>query len=131
MFRNNAEQYGYLALRISVGIIFVMTGWAKLADIGAISGMLASKGFFWPMMWAYLVAITEFLGGLGVIFGVFVRFWAQLLAIVMVVALLLAHVGGPFMQAMAPIALLGSTLALAFLGGGKWLATKKDWAWLK
>lgn len=131
MFRNNAENYGFLALRVSVGIIFVMTGWAKLSDISLVSGMLAAKGFFWPMMWAYLVAITEFLGGLGLIFGVFVRFWAQLLAIVMVVALLVVHVSGPFAQAMAAVALLGSTLALAFLGGGKWLLTKKDWAWLK
>ncbi len=131
MFRNNAENYGFLALRVSVGIVFVIMGWSKLTNIEMISGMLASKGFFWPMLWGYVVALTEFLGGLGVLFGVFVRFFAQLLAIVMIVALLLVHVGGPFAQAMAPIALLGSTVALAFLGGGKWVATKKDWAWLK
>jgi len=122
------ENYGFLALRLSVGIIFVMQGWGKLSGgIEMFAGMLEAKGFFLPMMFAYLVAITEFLGGLAVIFGVFVRFFAQLLAIIMLVALLTVHISGTFAEAMAVIALLGSTLALTFLGGGDMLLTKKDW----
>lgn len=119
--------YGLLALRVTVGLIFVYAGWGKLGDVSAFAGMLESKGFFWPMLFAYLVAIVEFLGGLGVLFGVYLRFFAKLLAIIMLVALLLVHAGGTFQAAMAPFALLGSTLALMFMGGGDWMLTKKDW----
>lgn len=126
------ENWGFLALRLSVGIIFIMQGWGKLnGGIEMFAGMLESKGFFLPMLFAYLVAITEFLGGLAIIFGVFVRFFAQLLAIIMLVALLTVHLSGPFAGAMAVIALLGSTLALTFLGGGNLLLTKKDWTLFK
>lgn len=131
MFKNNTENYGLLALRISVAVIFIMAGWGKLTGIEMFSGMLAAKGFFWPMLFAYLVAITEFIGGLGILFGVFVRFWSHLLAVIMLVALLVVHAGGDFASSMAPIALLGSTIALSFLGGGKWVVTKKDCSCIK
>lgn len=95
---NKNTSYGLLALRVTVGIIFIFMGWAKLGDVSAFAGMLEGKGFFAP----------------------------QLFAIVMIVALLVVHAGGEFKAAMAPIALLGSTLALMFMGGGDWMLTKKD-----
>lgn len=120
--------YGLLALRVTVGIIFVVMGWMKLnGGIEGFAEMLGDKGFPLPEVLAYLVAAVEFLGGLGVLFGVYLRLSAKLLAIVMIVALLTVHVGMPFKQSMAPLALLGSTLALMFLGGGKWMLTQKDW----
>jgi len=128
---NKNTSYGLLALRVSVAIIFIFMGWAKLGDISAFAGMLEAKGFFAPQFFAYLVAGVEFLGGLGVLFGVYLRFFSKLLAIVMIVALLVVHAGGEFKAAMAPIALLGSTLALMFMGGGDWMLTKKDFTLLK
>lgn len=84
---------------------------------GTIS-MFAGLGFPMASFWAWLVSLVEFLGGVAVLLGFATHMAAMLLAIVMVVALLSVHRKMPFAAAELPIALLGSTLALTFLGGG-------------
>jgi len=128
---NKSTSYGLLALRVTAGLIFIMAGWGKLADISMFAGMLEVKGFFMPQALAYLVAAVEFLGGLAILFGAYLRFAAKLLAIVMIVALLVVHAGGPFTEAIPALSLLGSSLALMFMGGGDWMLTKKDWCMIK
>ena len=80
---------GLLVLRIVAGLIFVMHGWGKLTgnpSIEMFTGMLGGMGIPMPMFFAWMVALTEFLGGLALILGIFVRPAAVLLSIVMLVA---------------------------------------------
>ena len=126
--KDSSTNYGLLALRVTAGLVFIFMGWGKLTGIEMFTGMLGDLGFPAAAFWAYLVAIVEFLGGLGLLFGVYLRFFAKLLAIVMIVALLVVHAGGPFKEMISSLALLGSTLALAFMGGGAWMLTQKDWS---
>lgn len=126
MEKGKQANYGLLALRIVVGVIFVYMGWSKLGNIEQVAGMLETNGFFWPQLFAYVLAIVEFLGGLAVLFGVYLRVFAKLLTIILVVAILTVHVPGPFQGAFLPLSLLGGTLALMFMGGGDWMVTKKD-----
>jgi len=123
---NKHRSIGLLALRIAVGFVFIVAGWGKLKGIDGFAGMLEDGGFPLPMMFAYLVAIIEFLGGLGILLGVFTRVWAKLLSFVMLVALLVVHTKMPLADAFTPILALGGTVALAMLGGGGWVAMKKD-----
>ena len=120
------KNIGFLALRLSVGAIFVVAGWSKLTGIEGVAGMMEQIGLPGPMFWAYLVAIVEFLGGLAVIFGVYLRCFAKLLAVIMLVALLTVKIQSGFKAARLDIALLGSTIALAALGGGNWQLIKKE-----
>lgn len=120
------KNIGFLALRLSVGAIFVVAGWSKLTGIEGVAGMMEQIGLPGPMFWAYLVAIVEFLGGLAVIFGVYLRCFAKLLAVIMLVALLTVKIQSGFKAARLDIALLGSTIALAALGGGTWQLIKKE-----
>lgn len=110
---------GLLALRLSVGLIFLVQGWGKLNGIEGPTAMLANIGFPAAGFFAWLLAVVEFLGGIGLILGVWVRCFAKALFVVMLVALFTVHIPGPFAGAMTPIALLGSTLAVALLGGGE------------
>lgn len=120
------KNIGFLALRLSVGIIFVVAGWSKLTGIEGVTGLMGKIGLPGPLFWAYLVAIVEFLGGLAVIFGVYLRCFAKLLAVIMLVALLTVKVQAGFSAARLDIALLGSTIALTTLGGGTWQLIKKE-----
>lgn len=120
------RNWGLLFLRIAVGIIFIYHGWGKLNGIEQTAGFFDKTGIPFAGFMAWVVALVEFLGGIAVLLGVFTRLAAKLLAIVMIVALLTAHMGGPWKSAELPIALLGGLLALWGIGGGKWQVTKKE-----
>jgi len=119
------KNLGFFLLRLSVGLIFIVQGWGKLNGLDMVTGMLSGIGFPAAGFFAWILALTEFLGGIAVILGLFVRHAATLLAFVMIVAIFTVHVPGPFAQMMAPVALLGSTLALMLLGGGEWQLMKE------
>jgi putative oxidoreductase len=121
------KDIGLLALRIAVGLIFIVHGWAKLNGIEGTGAWMSSLGL--PLsgtFWAWLVGLVEFLGGLAVLLGFYTSMAAKLLAINMLLALLLAHLSAPWAKAELAIALLGGSLALSGLGGGKWKLTKRD-----
>lgn len=122
----NGKDIGLLALRITVGIIFIYSGWSKLTNIDSVIGMFDGMGFPVAAFWAYLVAIVEFLGGLAVLLGVYTRNAALLLAVIMVVALLVAHTSGPFKSAIPALSLLGGSLALWGVGSGKYRLMPKQ-----
>ena len=72
-----------------------------------------------PMVFAWLVGLVEFVGGIAVLLGMFFSIVAPLLALTMVAALLLVHTKMPYTAAELPIVLLGSVLALYATGAGK------------
>lgn len=117
---------GFMALRVAVGVIFIVSGWSKLTGIEPIIGMMEGIGLPGPTFWAYLVAIVEFLGGIALILGVYLRCFAKLLAVIMLVAILTVKAQSGFKAARLDIALLGATIALAALGGGGWQLIKKE-----
>ena len=121
---NKHTNLGLMALRVSLGLSFVIIGWGKLNGLEGTSGMLEGLGFPAAGFFAWVLALTEFLGGLALIFGVYIRLAAKLLAIAMLVALFAVHVPGPFKEAMSAFTFLGSSLAIMFLGGGDWQLMK-------
>ena len=72
-----------------------------------------------PVFFAWLVALTEFFGGIFVLLGLLTRWAALGLSVVMLVAIFTVHLNNGFFNPMGvefPLSLLGGTLAL-FLGG--------------
>lgn len=112
---------GLLALRIGVGIIFIVAGWGKFTDIGATVGFFATLGF--PAFLAYLVTAVELLGGVAVILGVFTRTAGALLAITMAVAIVVTY--KDISTVFTPLALFFSSLALFFAGSGRYSLPQK------
>lgn len=83
---------GPLALRIYLAPIFILAGWHKLTSLedtayyfGEYLNMPA------PMLMATLAGLTEFVGGLSLLFGIALRFMAIPLMMTMVVAATTAH----------------------------------------
>ncbi|HRH25096.1 MAG TPA: DoxX family protein [Candidatus Paceibacterota bacterium] len=80
---------GLLAIRIGVASVFIFMGWMKVSNLDATVMGFGQMGF--APFWAYLVAFTELIGGVAVLLGVYTRFFATLLAIVMLVATITVH----------------------------------------
>lgn len=73
-----------LLLRFSVGIIFIFHGWPKLAHPQQWAGAFLHMGF--PGFFAQIAGLLEVVGGVLLLFGLFTRLAASLLAIEMMIA---------------------------------------------
>ena len=118
-----------LPARIALGVIFIAHG-SQLVfgafggpGLAGTAGFLRQMGFKPALFWAALMAFTQFLGGLGVLFGLLTRLSAVGITIVMLVAIATVHLKhGFFLQNQGyefNLALIGLAISLLFSGAGK------------
>ena len=118
---------GLLGLRITLAIIFIYSGYQKLfVGHEMVTGMFGSLGLVPASFLAWFVGVVEFVGGIMVLLGIFARYTAMPLAIIMVVAMLTAHRGGPINGYFLPLAVLGGCLALMSVGAGQYRLVKTE-----
>jgi putative oxidoreductase len=79
--------------RLTVGLVFIGTGWGKLHNLGDVTDFFASLHIPAPGFNARLAASTEFFGGIAVLVGLGTRLAALPMAFTMVVAILTAKRG--------------------------------------
>ncbi len=123
MSNSGTSAWGLLLLRLAVGAVFVMHGGQKIIVMGprGVAGFLGQLGFPLPVVAAIVLMSVEFLGGLALILGIFTRYAAVLLAIVMAVAISLVHLKNGFFLPHGfeyPLTLLAANLALLLSGPG-------------
>ncbi|HEY9098549.1 MAG TPA: DoxX family protein [Thiobacillus sp.] len=88
--KSNLDDVGKLILRLTLGILILLHGIAKLRHgITPIEGMVTGMGM--PAFFAYGVYIGEVLGPLLLIVGFYARLGAAFIAANMLVAVALAH----------------------------------------
>lgn len=109
---------GLLILRAGVAAIFIFAGLDKLTEINSTAAFLETLGIPYSVIMAWLLAITEFFGGILILFGAYTRIPALMLAVVMLVALYTTKLDGSFADARLDMLLLSATLALFFSGAG-------------
>jgi putative oxidoreductase len=76
--------YGFAFIRIVIGLFIARHGYPKLFEggtAGLAGGILPKLGLEPALGWAYLVGLTEFLGGIMLAFGFLTRFAAAALVI--------------------------------------------------
>ena len=81
---------GPLAVRLSLGAVFLGTGWGKLHNLGQVAGFFTELGIPFPAAQAAMVSVIELVGGALILLGLFTRFAALPLMGTMVVAILTA-----------------------------------------
>ena len=85
-----ADDVGKLILRVTLGVLVLFHGVAKLTGgVGGIGDMLEGMGL--PAIFAYGVYLGEVVGPLLLIAGFYARIGAGLIFLNMVVAILLVH----------------------------------------
>jgi putative oxidoreductase len=127
-----ARDFGFLLLRIALGIIFMAHGGQKLFGWFGGPGFAATVQSFQtamgiPPALAILAIVTEFFGGVAVLIGVFTRTAGLGIAFTMLVAAVMVHVKNGFFLASSPgaqngfeynLALGAMALFLALAGPG-------------
>ena len=109
---SNSEDTGKLILRVSLGVMILLHGIAKIVGgVDGIVGTVAKTGL--PGAFGYLVYVGEVLAPLLLIVGVWTRLAALVVAINMVVAIALVHMGDLFFNGSFPFVDLksGGTVA--------------------
>jgi len=96
------ERLAVLILRLFLGFAFTMHGSQKLlgafggGGVPGVAGMMGKLGIEPSLLWAWVVSITEFVGGVCLFFGFLTRFWAAGLVIDMAVAVVKVHLVNGF-----------------------------------
>lgn len=120
------DDAGKLLLRVSVGLLMLLHGVFKIdSGVGFIAGMLQGAGL--PGALAYLAYVGELLAPALMIIGLWTRPAALLVAVNMVVAIALVHMGqlfsltkqGGWALELQGLFLFGA-LAVALLGAGRY-----------
>lgn len=121
-FLNRLQPFALLVMRLVLGAILIAHGHHKVfGGFHHHMDMVGSLGL--PRWMAYLSTGTEFFGGIGIVLGLFTRFFSLAFVIEMGVAIwkihfkngLMGNGGYEFPMAVATIA-----LALLCFGGGPW-----------
>lgn len=128
---SSMDDAGKLVLRLTLGILILMHGIAKLLNgIGPIEGMLVARGM--PAFFAWGAYIGEVLAPLLLIIGIYTRAAAAIVAFNMIVAIALAHsaeifqlskTGGWTLELQGMF--LFSAVAVVLLGAGRYSVAGK------
>ena len=117
-----------LALRLGVGLVFIVHGWQKLtggpASPDGFAGMLTGLGVPAPGLFAWLVTAAELGGGILILVGLLTRLAtlpliANLIGAIVLVKTdlgIVAPMGAPLPGAEVDIALIAGMVALLLLG---------------
>lgn len=129
------DDLGKLVLRLALGLLVLLHGIAKLVGgIGFVSGALQQLGL--PGAIGYLVYVGEVIAPLLIVFGLWTRLAALVLAGNMVVAVLLVHTSQLFALSDTggwELELQGmfffAALALVLLGAGRYSIAGRAGRW--
>jgi putative oxidoreductase len=119
-------EVAYALMRIVIGYIFLMHGWAKIGmGAGAVAANIMAKNGLEPAIaFAYAAMFLETVGAICIILGLFTRFFAAALAIEMAIAFLFVHGQKGFAAGQGGfeyVFLLGIVmLVIAIRGGGRY-----------
>jgi len=110
------EWSGPLLVRLTIGLVFVMTGWGKLNNLDTVTGFFRSLGIPAAGFHAVFVSSLELVGGLLLIAGLGTRIASALLISVMAVAIWTAKL--PELHGLVDLA---NTIELTYLALFVWL----------
>ena len=121
--KDDLQSWGITLLRLAIGGIFVAHGSQKLFIYGrsGVTGAMAHMGIPFPAISAVLATLTEFVGGIALLLGLFTRLAALPVAFAMFVALAKVHFKGGFFLPMGyeyVLTLMLANIALALTGPG-------------
>jgi putative oxidoreductase len=131
MRNDSRADFGKLALRLALGILILLHGIAKLrGGVSGIVGMVEAHGL--PGFLGYGVLVGEVLAPLMVLSGFFARIGGVLIALNMLVAFALVHLGqlgqlndqGGWALELQGMYLVAA-IAIALLGPGRYSANGK------
>lgn len=136
MFRNLSkyQDTGILIARIGVGLSFIIVhglkkligGTEKWESYGNAMKNLGIE--FFPVFWGFMAAVSETIGGVLIIIGLFLRPAALFIFLTMCVAALRHYSNGDALSKIAyPVEMAMIMILFLFIGAGKYSIDNKLW----
>lgn len=97
VYLKNTSLWAPLLLRVVLGLTFMahgsqkLFGWFGGGGISQTAGFLTGLGLHPAIFWAWIVALAEFLGGLGLVLGFLTGLASMAIILDMLVAVVLIH----------------------------------------
>ncbi|HVX98257.1 MAG TPA: DoxX family protein [Pseudorhodoplanes sp.] len=88
---DRSRSFILLAGRILMAVVFMPSGFVKLAGLGAFAATLEARGLPAPNLLALIGGATEFFGALAVLLGLKMRYAAMLMIAFVIVATAISH----------------------------------------
>lgn len=125
----NYKNGGLLVMRAGIGAMMIVHGMPKIAHYEKWAGLGESMGVlhihFWPAFWGFMAALTETVGGLFTILGLWFRLVSLFMIFLFIVATLTHLNGGDGIGEASHAIELGFVyLGYLFLGPGKYSVDK-------
>jgi putative oxidoreductase len=122
-FYDAFSEIAYALMRVVIGYILFMHGWAKVhAGVAAVAANIMAKNGLQPaLVFAYAAMALETVGAVCIILGVFTRFFAAAIAIEIGMAFLFVHMPKGFAAAQGGfeyVLLIGIVMLLVAIRGG-------------
>lgn len=115
-FLHKIAWLGPLIVRLTLGFVFVTTGWGKLGNIEQVSQFFASLHIPFPHANAIFIGMVELAGGVALLLGLGTRIASLFLACTMIVAIWTAKL--PELHGIRDLA---ATDEMAYLAAFVWL----------
>ncbi len=122
------DRWARLLLQVVCGVLYAAHGSQKLFGAFGGRGIAANVayferlGFHPGLFWTWVVIAVEFFGGLSIVLGLLTRFWASLIVIEMIVAIVRVNWARGFISPQSgweiPLAFGSIALALLLMGPG-------------
>ena len=118
----NQVSVGLAVLRIAAGLVFLDHGYAKMfkMGIGGVTGFFGNVGIPLPNVMATLITLLEVFGAIAIIVGFLTRPIALAFVLDMLGAIFLVQLKNGFSKFELEFLLLGSAIALFFMGAGRY-----------
>lgn len=110
-------------MRLFVGFVLIygtydnIISWERMLEFRA---FLEANGFPAPLIAAHVSVYAQSMAGGLILLGLWTRIAAAVMVVNFIVALLMVHVGLPFSQNIAPLAMLMGCLFLLFYGAPRY-----------
>ena len=132
-FFKGREEYGVVFLRLLIGVFIIwgvadnIFSWAHMVEF---QKFLSARGVPYPLFAAHLSVYAQFICGLSILFGAFVRLTSIVFIINFIAAIVIAHLGHSFQQLFPPLMMIAAGLFFLFHGAGPlsvdaWLEKRK------
>lgn len=132
-FFQDRQEYGVLFLRLLIGSFIIhgvadnVFSWVRMVEF---EKFLATRGVPYPLLAARLSAYAQFICGLSILFGAFVRLTSIVFLINFIAAIVIAHLGQTFQQMFPALMMIAAGLFFLFNGAGPlsvdaWLQRRK------
>lgn len=115
-------RFAPVLVRVVIGIVGAVHGWPKMKDLGAFIANVDKQGIPLAPVFGTAAALSEFLGGIALILGLFGRWAAFFFACTMAVAVFKIHWANGFLAKgngyEFPLVLLVAALSIVLSGSG-------------